>query len=97
MAAVDADMANAEANRTKEALESWCGICQNTYFPVISYQVCFLVRFFLRLATREGSLAFSLLTKIDPAKVAMDEIKEAFCRDIDNLDFKSQVPFHMCN
>ena len=52
---------------------------------------------FLRLATREGSLAFSLLTKIDPAKVAMDEIKEAFCRDIDNLDFKSQVPFHMCN
>ena len=41
MAAVDADMANAEANRTKEALESWCGICQNTYFPVTSYQICF--------------------------------------------------------
>ena len=51
----------------------------------------FLVRFLLRLATREGSLAFSLLDKIDPGKVAVDEIKEAFCRDVDNLDLKPQV------
>jgi len=65
MAGVDADMANAEANRTKEALQSW-------------------------LATREGSLAFSLLDKIDPAKVSMEEIKEAFCRDVDNLDLRTQ-------
>ena len=43
------------------------------------------------MATREGSLAYSLLTKIDPGKVAMDEIKEAFCRDVDNLDLKALV------
>jgi len=42
------------------------------------------------LGTREGSLAFSLLDKIDPGKVAVDEIKEAFCRDVDNLDLKPQ-------
>jgi len=65
MAGVDADMANTEANRTKEALESW-------------------------LATREGSLAFSLLDKIDPAKVSMEEIKEAFCRDVDHMDLRTQ-------
>ena len=96
MAAVDADMASAEANRTKEALESWCDSCQNThkhmsllFAKLFLFRV--LVRFLLRLATREGSLAYSLLGKIDPAKVGMGEIKEAFCRDVDNLDLKPQV------
>ena len=95
MAAVDAEMANsAAANRTKEALESWCDSWHNTLehiSPFFFIKFVFLVRFLLRLATREGSLAFSLLDKIDPGKVAVDEIKEAFCRDVDNLDLKPQV------
>ena len=62
-----------------------------THFPVFFIKFVFLVRFLLRLGTREGSLAFSLLDKIDPGKVAVDEIKEAFCRDVDNLDLKPQV------
>ena len=93
MAAVDADMAR-EANRAKEDVESWCDSCrQNTlkHISPLFIKFVFLVRFLLRLATREGSLAYSLLDKMDPAKVTMDEIKEAFCRDVDNLDLKPQV------
>ena len=44
-----------------------------------------------RTQTKEESLANSLLTWIDPKNATADEIREAFCRDIDAFSFEFQV------
>ena len=49
------------------------------------------VDLWLRTLTREESLANSLLSRIDPKNATADEIKEAFCRDIDAFSFEFQV------
>merc|ERR1712181_61400 len=43
-----------------------------------------------RTQTKEESLANSLLTQIDPKTSTPDQIKEAFCRDIDAFSFEFQ-------
>ena len=45
----------------------------------------------LRTQTKEESLSNSLLKQIDPKNVTADEIKEAFCRDIDAFSFEFKV------
>ena len=37
------------------------------------------------------SLSNSLLTRVDPMQATPDEIKEAFCRDIDSFSFEMEV------
>ena len=44
-----------------------------------------------RTQTKEESLANSLLKQIDPKTSTADQIKEAFCRDIDAFSFEFQV------
>merc|ERR1711974_504548 len=41
-----------------------------------------------RTETANETLANSLLTRIDPKNATADEIKEAFCRDIDSFSFE---------
>jgi len=56
---------------------------------------------FQRTQTKEESLSNSLLKQIDPKNVTADEIKEAFCRDIDAFSFefketKDERPSLLC-
>ena len=44
-----------------------------------------------RTESANETLANSLLTKIDPKNATADEIKEAFCRDIDSFSFEMEV------
>ena len=44
-----------------------------------------------RTESANETLANSLLTKIDPKNSTADEIKEAFCRDIDSFSFEMEV------
>ena len=44
-----------------------------------------------RTESKNESLATSLLTKIDTKSATDDELKEAFCRDIDSFSFEMQV------
>ena len=44
-----------------------------------------------RTESANETLANSLLTRIDPKNATADEIKEAFCRDIDSFSFEMQV------
>ena len=44
-----------------------------------------------RTHTKEESLANSLLKWIDPKNATADEIREAFCRDVDAFSFEFQV------
>ena len=44
-----------------------------------------------RTESKNESLANSLLTKIDATKATDDELKEAFCRDVDSFSFEMQV------
>merc|ERR1711936_463841 len=43
-----------------------------------------------RTETKNESLSNSLLTKLDTSKASDDELKEAFCRDIDSFSFDMQ-------
>ena len=44
-----------------------------------------------RTESANETLANSLLTRIDPKNSTADEIKEAFCRDIDSFSFEMEV------
>ena len=44
-----------------------------------------------RTESANETLANSLLTRIDPKNATADEIKEAFCRDIDSFSFEMEV------
>ena len=44
-----------------------------------------------RTESANETLANSLLTKIDPKNSTAEEIKEAFCRDIDSFSFEMEV------
>ena len=44
-----------------------------------------------RTESANETLANSLLTRIDPENATADEIKEAFCRDIDSFSFEMEV------
>ena len=46
-----------------------------------------------RTESANETLANSLLTKIDPKNSTADEIKEAFCRDIDSFSFEMEVRY----
>ena len=48
-----------------------------------------------RTETANETLANSLLTKIDPKNSTAEEIKEAFCRDIDSFSFEMEVSERM--
>ena len=52
--------------------------------------VCWWLITRLRTQTKEESLENSLLTSIDPTNATADDIKEAFCRDIDAFSFEFQ-------
>ena len=43
-----------------------------------------------RTESANESLANSLLTRIDPKNATAEEIKEAFCRDIDSFSFEME-------
>ena len=44
-----------------------------------------------RTESANETLANSLLTRIDPKNATAEEIKEAFCRDIDSFSFEMEV------
>ena len=46
-----------------------------------------------RTESANETLANSLLTRIDPKNSTADEIKEAFCRDIDSFSFEMEVRY----
>ena len=48
-----------------------------------------------RTESANETLANSLLTKIDPKNSTAEEIKEAFCRDIDSFSFEMEVSERM--
>lgn len=46
-----------------------------------------------RTESANESLSNSLLTRIDPKQATPEEIKEAFCRDIDSFSFEMEVRY----
>ena len=75
-----AELASVASNLTQETLERW-------------RQLVFVKSWSAppRTQTKEESLANSLLKQIDPKNSTADQIKEAFCRDIDAFSFEFSV------
>ena len=74
-----AELASVASNLTQETLERWeLVFVKSSSAPP-------------RTQTKEESLANSLLKQIDPKNSTADQIKEAFCRDIDAFSFEFSV------
>ena len=87
LSAVDQAKSNLAEAESYLALEEAAGF-QRWRRLLSNYQV--IVKY-LRTQTKEESLSNSLLKQIDPKNFTADEIKEAFCRDIDAFSFEFKV------